>query len=562
MNGPARSVTLSLAVIGASALAGGLVGTKAQAASDEQGLRRYSEILATIEANYVESIDPSKPVASSIREMLRTLDPHSNFYETKEFSTLQERQKGSYFGLGITIVSIDGRVTVVSPFEGSPAHKLGIRAGDVIVAIEKEDARGMDIDAVVKRLRGPKGSQVRIQLERAGYERPLDFTVFRDEIPLHSIPYSFMVSKDVGYIRLVDFNETTACRPQEGPACEQELERSLRKLKAQGAQSFVLDIRDNPGGLLDMAFAVSNVFLRKGQMVVYTKGRYKRDESSYITESEAPWSQAPLVVLTSRHSASASEIVAGAIQDHDRGLIVGERTFGKGLVQTIWPLRSVRGYALALTTARYYTPSGRSIQREYANAALEDYQQGKERKACEVEGGDPRLTDLGRRVYGGDGIAPDHCMEPAKPATIVANLMSRQAFVNFARRYESAEVAAQTAVKGAGSRTDASNQKVQLISQSFKVTDDVVRDFRAYLAEQKITFDEKEFDANRAEIEAEILEETMRQIFGEGAARERLYSQDAQLMKAIALMPSARMLIKEPQRYLSENAVRKASLQR
>lgn len=562
MSRSVRATLASVALIGVSALAGGIFGGKAQAAADTRDahLKRYSEILAAIESNYVEEVDMAKPVASSIREMLRTLDPHSNFFEVKEFSQMQEKQKGSYFGLGITIVSIEGRITVVSPFEGSPAHRLGIRAGDIIVGIEAEDARGMDIDAVVKRLRGPKGSQVKIRLEREGYAQPLEFVVVRDEIPLHSVPYSFMVSKDVGYIRLVDFNETTACRPSEPTGCERELEKALRTLKDQGATSYVLDIRDNPGGLLDMAFAVPNLFLKKGQMVVYTKGRFKRDESSYITESDSPWTDVPLVVMTSRHSASASEIVAGAIQDHDRGLIIGERTFGKGLVQTIWPLRSVRGYALSLTTARYYTPSGRSIQRPYGgNTALEDYQAPPERSGCDAEGADPRLTDAGRRVFGGDGIAPDTCIEPPKAGPVVASLQSKQAFVNFARRFESAEVAGQTAVAGAGSRATAGNDKVRLIGKDFKVTPAVVQEFAEFLKAEKIGFDEKEFAASREEIEAEILEETMRQVFGEGAARQRLFALDPQLKKAIESMPLARLLLKDPQRYISETATKRAA---
>lgn len=562
MSRSVRATLASVVLVGVSALAGGMFGGKAQAAADTRDvhLKRYSEILAAIESNYVEPIDPGKPVASSIREMLRTLDPHSSFFEVKEFSTLQERQKGSYFGLGITIVTIDGRITVVSPFEGSPAHRLGIRAGDIIVGIENEDARGMDIDAVVKRLRGPKGSQVRVKLERAGYAQPLDFTVVRDEIPIHAVPYSFMVSKDVGYIRLVDFNETTACRPSEPAGCERDLEKALRTLKEQGATSYVLDIRDNPGGLLDMAFSVSNLFLKKGQMVVYTKGRYKRDESSYITETDSPWSSMPLVVMTSRHSASASEIVAGAIQDHDRGLIVGERTFGKGLVQTIWPLRSVRGYALSLTTARYYTPSGRSIQREYGgNTALEDYQAPKERVGCDVDGVDPRLTDAGRRVFGGDGVAPDTCIEPGKTGAVVASLQSKQAFVNFARHFESAEVAAQTAVEGAGSRANVGNDKVTLIRKDFKVTPQVIDEFAEHLKDEKIEFDPKEFEASREEIAAEILEETMRQVFGEGAARQRLFALDPQLKKAIDSIPAARLLLKDPQRYISETATKRAA---
>ena len=273
-----------------------------------------------IEREYVEEVPSDRLVSSSIRELLRTLDPHSNFFEQRDYQTMQERQKGQYYGLGITVVSVDGNITVVAPFEGTPAHRLGIRAGDIISRIEAEDARGMSIDDAVKRLRGPKGTPVKVTIVRQGYDEPLEFTVIRDAIPLHSVPYSFMVSKDVGYVRLTDFNETTACRPGEGDDCERELEKALRELQARrGDRSYILDIRDNPGGLLDQAFAVSNLFMKKGQLVVFTRGRSRRDESNYITETDSPWAEVPLVVLTSRHSASASEIVAGALQDHDRG---------------------------------------------------------------------------------------------------------------------------------------------------------------------------------------------------------------------------------------------------
>ncbi len=552
-----RATFASVALIGVSALAGSLFGGKAQAAADTRDvhMKRYSEILAAIENNYAEEVDASKPVAFSIREMLRTLDPHSSFFEVKEFSTLQERQKGSYFGLGITIVSIDGRITVVSPFEGSPAHRLGIRAGDIIVGIENEDARGMDIDAVVKRLRGPKGSQVRVKLEREGYAQPLEFTVVRDEIPIHAVPYSFMVSKDVGYIRLVDFNETTACRPSEPAGCERDLEKALRTLKEQGATSYVLDIRDNPGGLLDMAFSVSNLFLKKGQMVVYTKGRYKRDESSYITENDSPWSSMPLVVMTSRHSASASEIVAGAIQDHDRGLIVGERTFGKGLVQTIWPLRSVRGYALSLTTARYYTPSGRCIQRDYGSTVLEDYYAGpRDRPTCAQGPGEAKLTDAGRKVFGGDGIAPDYCVEPEKPSPVVSRLIARQAFVGFSRRYASAENAGGTDVAGAGSRPDVATGKVTLVSRDFEVTPEVLADFRAFVHEKQLRVDDRELDENREVVSRLILEEVLRQVFGEGEARRRTFKWDVQFQKALASVGAADRLLKDPQAFIAVRA--------
>jgi carboxyl-terminal processing protease len=489
--------------------------------------------------------------------MLRTLDPHSNFFEAKEYTNLQERQKGSYYGLGITVQAIDGNITVVAPFEGTPAFRLGIRAGDVISRIEGQDARGMTIDDAVKRLRGPKGTPIHITILRQGYEAPLEFTVIRDAIPLHSVPYYFMANKTVGYVRLTDFNETTACRPGEGPDCERELERALRGLQRSGATSFLLDIRDNPGGLLDQAFAVSNMFLKKGQLVVFTRGRAKRDESNYVTEAESPFVSVPLVVLTSRHSASAAEIVAGAIQDHDRGLIVGETTFGKGLVQTIMPLRNVRGYALALTTARYYTPSGRSIQRDYGSTALEEYYSPRDRKPCDQGTGEAKLTDAGRKVYGGDGITPDYCVEPETPSKFVSGLITRQAFLNFSRSYEAAEGTGGAQIAGTGSRSQAQSSKVKLIGRDFKVDERVLADFRAFLGTQKLRYTEEDLAANKEALSRLILEEVLRQVFGEGEARKRTLAFDPQVKKALELAPRAERLLLDPQRYVAEREAEK-----
>ncbi len=552
---------LSLAILAGSTLAGGLLGRSALAGgggklSDE--LRLYTSILSAIQDEYVEEVPADRLVSASVREMLRSLDPHSNFLETREYSSLQERQKGSYYGLGIQVQSIEGNITVVAPFEGTPAHRLGIRAGDVISRIENEDARGMSIDDAVKRLRGPKGTAVHISVVRQGYEQPLEFTVLRDEIPLHSVPYHFMVSSQTGYVRLTDFNETTACRPNEPPSCQNELERALSELQRQGASSMVLDLRDNPGGLLDQAIAVSNLFLKKGQLVVFTRGRSRRDEFSYITERDGAWVDMPLVVLVSRHSASASEIVAGALQDHDRAVIVGETTFGKGLVQTVMPLRNVRGYALSLTTARYYTPSGRSIQRDYGSTALEDYYAGpRDRPTCAQGPGEAKLTDAGRKVFGGDGIAPDYCVEPEKPSPVVSRLIARQAFVGFSRRYASAENAGGTDVAGAGSRPDVATGKVTLVSRDFEVTPEVLADFRAFVHEKQLRVDDRELDENREVVSRLILEEVLRQVFGEGEARRRTFKWDVQFQKALASVGAADRLLKDPQAFI---AVRAAEL--
>jgi carboxyl-terminal processing protease len=539
-----------------STLAGGLLGRSAVAGGGRlnEQLRLYTAMMNAVEREYVEDVPSDRLVSSSIRELLRTLDPHSNFFEQRDYQTMQERQKGQYYGLGITVVSVDGNITVVAPFEGTPAHRLGIRAGDVISKIESEDARGMSIDDAVKRLRGPKGTPVKVTIVRQGYDEPLEFTVIRDAIPLHSVPYLFMVSRDVGYIRLQEFNETTACRPGEGDDCERELEKALRELKREGAKAYILDIRDNPGGLLDQAFAVSNMFLKKGQLVVYTRGRSRRDESNYITESDSPWSQVPLVVLTSRHSASASEIVAGALQDHDRALIVGETTFGKGLVQTIMPLRNVRGYALALTTARYYTPSGRSIQREYVGAALEEYYSPRDRKACDEGSSEMKLTDSGRKVYGGDGITPDYCIEAETPAKFVAYLLGRQAFTGFARRFEGEGGQGKAEIAGTGTRSRAASAKVRFVTKEFRADDAVLADFRGYLDSRKLRYKPDDIEQNRVAIVRLIEDEVLRQAISEGEARRRSVTWDPQIKKALELVPRAETLLRDPKTYVAERA--------
>ena len=548
-----RVGTLSAMVLAASAVGGGLLGDRVLAGGSRLSdhLRLYSSIVAAVEDQYADEVKSDRLVSFSVREMLRTLDPHSNFLETKEYSSLQERQKGSYYGLGITVQAVDGNITVVSPFENTPAHRLGIRAGDVITRIEGEDARGMSIDDAVKRLRGPKGTPVRITIARQGYDAPLDFTVIRDEIPLHSVPYYFMATERTGYVRLIDFNETTACRPGEPRDCEREMEKALRSLKESGATSVLFDIRDNPGGLLDQAFAVSNLFLKKGQLVVFTRGRSKRDESNYITEKESPFADLPLIVLTSKHSASASEIVAGAIQDHDRGLIVGETTFGKGLVQTIMPLRNSRGYALSLTTARYYTPSGRSIQRDYGSTALEDYVAPRDRKPCDEAGGDAKLTDAGRRVFGGDGITPDYCVEPEPPTRFVSNLIGRQAFVNFSHGYAASEATGGAQIAGTGSRSEVVSAKVTVIRRDFQVDEKVLADFRAYLDARKLPYAPAEFDENKEQVARLILEEVLRQAFGEGEARKRMLSSDPQVRKALELVPRAELLLHDAPKFIA-----------
>lgn len=550
-----RIAALCLGLVVGSSLVGGFIGSRVLAGGDQiaQRLRTYTAIISTIQGQYYEDVKPERFVTSSVREMLRSLDPHSALYEVRDYAQLQERQKGTYYGLGITVQSVDGNITVVAPFEGTPAHRLGIRAGDVISRINNEDARGLTIDEAVKRLKGPKGTSVQITIVREGYDTPLEFTVIRDEVKLHAVPYSFMVDGRTGYIRLNDFNELTACRPGEPAGCERELETALRKLKDEGATGVILDIRDNPGGLLEQAFAVSNLFLKKGQLVVFTRGRAKRDESNYITETDSPFSDLPLVLVTSRHSASASEIVAGAIQDHDRGLIVGETTFGKGLVQTVMPLRNVRGYGLALTTARYFTPSGRSIQRDYGSTAYEDYVMPRDRKACSTGQGTPKPTDAGRTVLGGDGITPDFCVEPETLSKFTARLVSSGVFRDLASHYVVKDGQGAAEVAGAGSRSGAQSSKVVAIGRDFEVDETAWRDLEETLKKRKVAYEPADLETNREQISRQMFYEILAQTYGEGEARKRTMTFDPQIRKALDVVSKAALLLKDPKQYIAQD---------
>ena len=291
--------------------------------------------------------------------MLQTLDPHSNFMDPRSYARLRERQEGRYYGLGISINVIDGRITVMSLFEGSPAYREGIRRGDVIARIEGEDSIGMSSDQAVGRLRGPKGSAVNISILRGGYEELIDLDVQRDEITIATVEAAFIVADQTGYVRLGDFSETST----------EELRQALDRLSAEGLDQLVLDLRDNPGGPLDQAINVSDQFLPRGDMIVYTRGRIANSDQDYHGGDESDLAGLPVIVLVNRNSASASEIVAGALQDHDRALVVGETTFGKALVQSIYRVSHGRGVGAhdrpVLHAERSHDPAslGRHVRR-------------------------------------------------------------------------------------------------------------------------------------------------------------------------------------------------------
>ena len=520
-----RSIFVAVIVVGVSALAGGLFGARALATQDRvaEQYKVFSHALAAIEANYVDEVDPERLVYSAINGMLQTLDPHSSFMNPRSYSQMRERQEGRYYGLGITIQVLNGDITVMALFGGSPAYLRGLRRGDIIAEVEGESAKGWTSDQAVTRLRGPKGSVVKIAIRRSGYDELIPLEVTRDEINIPTILGSFMVDEAVAYVRLRDFSETT----------NHDLGLALEELASQGMQKLLLDLRDNPGGPLDQAIQVANRFLPRGDMIVYTRGRIKNSDQDYYASEDSDFTELPLVVLVNRNSASASEIVAGAIQDHDRGLIVGETTFGKALVQSIY--RVSQGAGLALTTARYYTPSGRLIQRpwdgtfdEYLTYSLREQQGEREHLTADL-----KYTDAGRQVYSGGGIEPDMFMagpiEGFDPTSAGRSLFARQTFPRYARKYSAL---GDTRISGQG------RNRIS-VDRNFEVTDGMVADFGEFISTERISIDTDALWEDEAFVRAMIRYYIDLDLFGVVDARRHLVEVDPQATFALSLFTDA-----------------------
>src|SRR5256886_4367547 len=383
-------------------------------------LHTFSEVYDIVEQNYAEPVNADKAIYNgAIPGMLHALDPHSNFFDPKSYSLLREDQRGKYYGVGMTVGPRNNKVIVIAPFVGTPAYRAGIRPGDIIVAVDGKPTDNMSTGDVADLLKGPKGTTVHITILREGSDKPLEFAVVRDEIPRYSVDLHFLIRPGIGYMHVTGFNETT----------EHEVADALDKMG--DLKGLILDLRQNPGGLLNEGVGVADKFLRKGQLIVSHHGR-SSPEKRYVAAHGNGGKEYPLVVLVNRGTASAAEIVAGAIQDHDRGLVAGETTFGKGLVQTVYPLSENTG--LALTTAQYYTPSGRLIQRDYTGVSLYDYYYNRDTEENGINR-EVKLTDSGRTVYGGGGITPDVKIPAQKTNRFQDELLQHYAFFNFAKRY-------------------------------------------------------------------------------------------------------------------------------
>jgi carboxyl-terminal processing protease len=527
MRSPRFFPTAMLAVL-LSAVLGGVFGGSVVQSQDElsQQYHVFTTALSVIDREYVEKLPSDRLVYGAIDGMLKTLDPHSSFFDPKEYARMRERQEGRYYGLGITIQAIDGDITVMSIFEGSPAYKRGLRRGDIIARVEGQDAKGWTSDDAVKKLKGPKGTKVNISLRRAGYEGLIDMDVVRDEVNIVTVRGAFMIDKETGYVKLAEFNETS----------DHELGAALEQLTAKGMKRLVFDLRDNPGGLLDQAIRVSNRFLPQGDLIVYQRGRVPNSDQDYRATDPSDYTHLPIVTMVNRNSASASEIVSGALQDHDRALVVGETTFGKALVQSVY--RISEGAGVAVTTGRYYTPSGRMIQRpwdgtfdEYLTYTLRDQKQDRERSSADL-----KYTDAGRKVYGGGGIEPDKFLagpvEGFNPTRFGRLLYARQSFASFADQF-TAE---------GDTRMQAANKSKKSIAKGFVVTDAMLADFRALLEKQKVRIDDAAFKQDDAFIRAMIHFDIDAALFGMDEARSNLIAKDPQAQFALAQFGEAQKL--------------------
>ena len=465
-----RSVAFSLATVILLLLVWQVVSGKPSHDDLYTYTKLYSNIAFRIEARYVEEIDTKDLIYAGIKGMMKTLDPFSEFLESKAYDRIMETTSGRYSGLGMTIFMKDNVVTVVSPMEGTPAYRMGLKAGDKIVKIDGESSEGMTTEEASRLMRGLEGTQVTLTIEREGVEEPLEYTITRAVIEIKTVPYYGVVEGKYGYIRLASF----------GQQADAELQEAIEDLKSRNIEGLILDLRSNGGGLLTEAVRTTNLFLEKGNLVVYTRGRVQGQNKEYNSLSQPVLSEIPLVVLVDQNSASASEILSGAIQDWDRGIIVGNPTFGKGLVQQIYDMGD--GTALKLTTAKWYIPSGRCIQKESHSRPHSEQFTETEPDSSEAEKKREEFrTKGGRIVYGGGGVVPDIELEKRSYTPLQLNLERLSIFFDFSIRYTA--------------------QHPDL-PEDFEVTDEMIQEFKEFLKEKDFSY------KNSLELDFEKLEKT------------------------------------------------------
>ncbi len=503
-------IVIAVGSIAAGLFSGG--GVSAATPSEDaatQSLRTFSTIYDAVEKNFADEVKAEKSVyKGAIPGMLHTLDPHSNFFDPRDFQEMREGQRGEYFGVGMTVATRNNQTIVIAPFPGSPAAKVGLRPGDMIQLVNDKKTEGMSTTEVADLLRGPRGTKVQVQVIREGVDQPVVFNITRDSIPRFSVSGGFMVKPGIAFMRVESFNENTS----------QEMEDKFKKLGEKNVQGLVLDLRGNPGGLLNEGVDVAGHFLKKGDLIVFHQGRSSPNKN-YTARTDGTGKDYPVVVLVDRYTASAAEIVSGALQDHDRAWILGENTFGKGLVQTVFPMGDNTG--LALTTAHYYTPSGRLIQRDYSNISFLDYYSHSNLEEKNLQ--DVKTTDSGRTVYGGGGITPDEKYEPAKANPFQIAVGRKDSFFNFSAKYFGA--------------------RDTKLPQGWEPDQAILDQFRAYLKEKEVTFTDAEFTENRDWMRRQLKREMYIAAFSTDESQRVQFEQDPMVLKALESMPKAKELL-------------------
>lgn len=493
----------------------------------ELNFEKFSRVYLTVIASYVDEPDLDELEVGAIEGMLSSLDPHSIYIPPREQTRIAERFDGEFGGIGIQFDVVDEGVMVVSPIPGTPADRMGLRAGDVFIEIDGVSTFGITTEEVFEKLRGPEGSQVELKVHRGG-EDPFAVTLTRGRIPIHSVEAAFLLADNrTGYILINQFTSVTAT----------ELEEALNLLDSQGMERLILDLRGNSGGYLGQADEVVDRFISGGLVIVTTHGRARGTTEERLATDDATHPYMPLVVLVNAGSASASEIVAGAIQDHDRGLIVGQPTFGKGLVQQ--PIQLEDGAVVRLTTSRWYTPSGRCVQRSYQHGLGEYYTTAgglSEEGAVDTAGLDTArvyYTRTGRNVYGWRGIIPDKTVDPGRLSGYGTRLMRERVLIDWSRQY--AERVGDIGLSFEQYRSD------------WSIPREDVEAFIQYAAEQGIPFDRAGWTEDRAYLLVQMKAEMAQRFFnGREFLWRMLVTMDAQIDSAQASFEEADRLARRP----------------
>jgi len=517
-----RRQIVAVCVLVVALIAGTWAVARVQETNDNtySNIERFIQVLTKVRDNYVEPVSSDKLMDAAIRGMLRTLDPYSQYLDKDEAERLETTTHGAFGGIGISIGMRDHWVTVIAPIEGTPAWKAGILGGDRITKIDGTATDGLSLDDAMKKMRGERGTKVTLTILREGRDKPIDFDIVRDIIQIKSVPYAGMLSNGVGYVRLSNFSERS----------RQEMDTAFDKLEKMHPHGVIIDLRFNPGGLLSQAVEVAEEFTPRGKKVVYTRGRDTSQNRDFYSTADQTHSGYPIVILVNQWTASASEIVSGALQDLDLGLVVGKTTFGKGLVQTVIPLtRSVKGPKLKLTTAKYYTPSGRCIQKDEQlkdGALAEEDDSDETDKPAATESKKPKpeyRTEMGRVVYGGGGITPDVELVEVKLPRVMEDLEAKQVFFKYAVKY-------------------AAKHKEPPVG--YTLTPAIRQDFMQLLRDEKVEVNADSLADAKRWVDSGIRRELGRRFGGEEEAYRIALEDDDQVKSAAALFDRAPTLPK------------------